>query len=234
MRYATTTLAAALCAAVIAFAGPASANLNPTKYEDAVAFHALGVITQLTNFDSYVEGDITYIGDPYTVGQLTFTSTQNSVFGKHYPGYGNVRNALVNNILEPMNVAIGGSGYNLFSFQIGDLVGDADVTLWIDTNLDSFGFGLGPYPSNEGFKFYGFLAPDGQYFTGFHFSANDAVTAPAFSEFELGHTGPACNTRVCTDTSVPEPRAWALLILGFGAVGATLRTHRRLRARPAG
>lgn len=27
---------------------------------------------------------------------------------------------------------------------------------------------------------------------------------------------------------VPEPAAWALLILGFGAVGAGMRTRRRL------
>lgn len=31
-------------------------------------------------------------------------------------------------------------------------------------------------------------------------------------------------------TAVPEPRAWALMILGFGAVGATLRRRRRFWA----
>ncbi len=233
MRYALTALASALAAAALAAASPASANPNPTKYQVADAFHALGTITQVTNFDAYIEGDITYLGDPHTVGQLTFTSTQNSVFGKGYPGYGNVRNALVNNYLEPLHVAIDGAGHNLFSFQIGDLVGDADVTLWIDTNVDSFGFGISPYPSNEGFKFYGFLAPDDQYFTGFHFSANDEITAPAFSEFELGHTGGACNTRVCAGGGVPEPAAWALMILGFGAVGVLARARRSRAPHPA-
>ena len=223
----TLTVRLLFAAASLFLASNAVAGVNPTEYLDPVAFHALGTIDQVTNFDSFIEGDITYLGDPYTTGHLTFTSTQNSVFGKNYPTYEPVRNAFVNNYQDPVHVAISGAGFNLFSFQIGDLVGDADVTLWIDTNLNSFGFGIGTLPSNEGFKFYGFLAPDDQYFTGFHFSANDDVTAPAFSEFELGHTGRTCTTRVCTGGGVPEPASWALMILGFGAIGAALRHRRR-------
>lgn len=227
MHLRSLTLGRLTASLVLLASSSAWAGVNPTKYTDPTDFHAQGTITQVTNFDGYVEGDITYLGDPYTDGQLTFTSTQNSVFGTGYPTYQNVRNALVNNYLEPMNVTIGGTGYNLFAFRICDLVGNADVTLWIDTDQDSFGFGISPYPANEGFKFYGFLAPDNQYFTGFHFSANDSVTAPAFAEFELGKTRVACNTRVCGGGGpIPEPATWALMILGVGSAGVALRRRR--------
>jgi hypothetical protein len=54
------------------------------------------------------------------------------------------------------------------------------------------------------------------------FNIGDHFTAVAFSDGQIIGTG----TSVLIG-GVPEPEAWALMVLGFGGVGAALRTRRR-------
>lgn len=218
----------ALAAIVLAWAGAANAS-NPTFYADHAAFAALGSISQVTNFDSFNENDFTYTGDPYAVGHLTFESQYTGVFGKN--PYSIVRNGLANDYIGPLTVTIDQPGFNLFSFAIGTLQGNADVGVSLYTNTGfAFGYAIKPYPAQEGYKFQGVRAGDGEYFTKIIFSPNDNQTAPIFSEFELGATATLCNSPTCPGGggAVPEPASWALMIFGFGAAGAVLRNRRRL------
>ena len=50
--------------------------------------------------------------------------------------------------------------------------------------------------------------------------------------FALGATivDDASQPTVLTFTQVPEPAAWTLMLAGFGAIGASLRSRRRIAA----
>ena len=41
--------------------------------------------------------------------------------------------------------------------------------------------------------------------------------------------GPATSTRVAATGAVPEPSTWAMMLLGFGAIGYSMRRKRRAR-----
>jgi hypothetical protein len=88
--------------------------------------------------------------------------------------------------------------------------------------MGAFDLDLDAYPAAEGFKFHGFAVPKGHYIIGFNLETADIYTLPAFTDFELGHT-----------TGVPEPASWLLMILGFGAAGAMLRSGKAREARAA-
>lgn len=51
----------------------------------------------------------------------------------------------------------------------------------------------------------------------------------AFSVTEVGANNVALNIRRL-DSAVPEPATWALMLVGFGAVGAAMRRNRRVGA----
>jgi hypothetical protein len=222
MRFQFTAAASVLTAAMLAAAS--SAGANTTEYQDPVAFHALGPILQVTNFDAFPEGKLSSMVTPYVDGDLTFTTAQNYLIGKNAAPYFTVRNSIISNFYSPLSLSVDAPVYNMLSFLIGDVIGDSQVTLTITTNLDPIGsaFAVAPPPASEAFKFYGFLAPAGQYFTGFEFKANNDETAPGFAEFELGHTG-----RIVGGGPIPEPASWALMVIGIGGVGAMLRRTRR-------
>lgn len=216
----------AFAAAALSWAGAAQAGPSVTVYDDHAAFSALGAITQVTNFDSYNENDFTVVGDPLTVGHLSIESEYTGVFGKQ--SYQIVRNGLANDYATNLTVTIDQPGFNLFSYAIGAIGGNAYVTVSLYTNNGfAYAYGVKPFPAQEGYKFQGLLAPDGEYFTKAIFHPNDDQTYPAFSEFELGHTTSGCNSPTCPGGgAVPEPSVWGLMILGFGATGAALRRRR--------
>jgi len=69
----------------------------------------------------------------------------------------------------------------------------------------------------------------------FHFTATSSATlyglvndaSTAYSDNKAGTGFTVSLTADRTSGSVPEPGAWTLMILGFGGVGATLRSSRR-------
>jgi hypothetical protein len=70
--------------------------------------------------------------------------------------------------------------------------------------------------ANPGLSFYGFRANSGERITGFTLaSAQGSGSAPSTTDFVLGTAG-----------AVPEPANWAMLIAGFGLVGAVARRRR--------
>jgi hypothetical protein len=198
------TAAAVLCT----LGAPAFAAV--TLQTNETAFLAAGNITQSTNFDAYGSG-FSFLGNPHTVGALTFTSGNNLVVGTA-TGYGNSRNLLAFNGWSPMSGTVAGQN-DLFGFKLTLLGTASPVTATLQTNLGSYVFsGLVP-AANPGLSFYGFQAGAGEYFTGFTLaSAQGTGSAPSTTDFVLGTAG-----------GVPEPATWAMLIAGFGLVGAAAR-----------
>jgi hypothetical protein len=210
----TKVAALAIALATLTFG---SANAAVTEFTSNAAFDAAGTILQTTNFDAYPTSDITFVSNPFSVGALTFTSGDNLIVGTN-SGYANTRNLLAYNFWSPMSGTIDtAAGYDLFGFQLGMIGAVSDVTVTLFTNLGSYVMApYSPINSSEGLQFLGFQAGAGEYFTGFTLaSAQGTGSAPGTTDFELGVAG------------VPEPDAWALMILGFGCVGAALRAHRR-------
>lgn len=56
----------------------------------------------------------------------------------------------------------------------------------------------------------------------------NAAFQPSFYRYRAPDTRTLTITRVAMANGVPEPASWALLIIGFGAIGAALRGRRRL------
>ncbi|UUR08235.1 PEPxxWA-CTERM sorting domain-containing protein [Sphingomonas glaciei] len=73
-----------------------------------------------------------------------------------------------------------------------------------------------------------FLLGNGQNFFGFQATAGDRITSIGF---DTNGTGVVDLRQVrlggVTMTAVPEPGTWAMMLLGFGAIGASMRRNRR-------
>lgn len=207
----------------VALWSPATAASDPVHYLDPAAFHALGVIDQVTNFDTFPEAVPTFLSNPYVEGDLFITSTGNIVIGKGMPPYFPVRNSITNNNVGEISAIFTSQEHNMFSVRIGRITGNGGAFLDIFTNDGLFTSEYVVFPANEGFKFHGFTAPGSDYFTAVNVRGTDGMTAIGVAEFELGHLARGSG-------AVPEPSAWALLILGFGGVGSALRAVRRRSA----
>jgi hypothetical protein len=200
-------------AAAGALATPAHAAV--TFHNDMGSFLGAGTITQSFDFDSFSTGTFSFPGDPYTVGDITFTSTNNLIVGAGT--YGNPRNALANNFWTPLPGTISGA-HNLFGFNLG-FAGSGPVDVLVNTNLGSYTFANVVAPFG-GFAFQGFQAGPGEYFTGFSIAALYGTgNLPLTTDYRLGTSG--------LTGAVPEPSAWAMMILGFGIVGGAMRSAGR-------
>lgn len=227
------TIAFAIAAAILF---PAAAQAS-TYYDDETDFHAQGVISHVIGFSSYDEENSTYLNSTtYTDGDVTLSSTAGLVvIAKHNAGHDFAENA-IGPVLSDYDLEIDFDqpGYDLFSFNFGNYAGSTEaVSVWIYTNSGfDAAFGLTPYLAEDGFRFRGIKAPDGEYFTKIVFSPNGDFHGVGYSQFELGYTGePPCINRVCdVGDGVPEPSTWALMLLGFGGMGAAFRVRRRALA----
>lgn len=60
----------------------------------------------------------------------------------------------------------------------------------------------------------------------FHYDGGDNVLS-FFSEDSTGSTGPVIGNIDLFASSAPEPATWAMMLIGFGGLGAALRMNRR-------
>lgn len=204
---------------LIALASATRANAFPTFYSDQGDFHAAGVIDQVTDFSEFPPGTYQFIDDPYVDGDLTITTgDQNVVIAAGTAPFFPVHNALISNNGGYIDVEFDPDAhYDLFSLKAGTFQGPFGTTLYMRLNNgQEFSSGLYAYPISEGFKFQGWQADPGTWFTGFTLVRDSQNTGLALAEVELGHTSAA-----------PEPAAWALMIVGFGGAGSALRRRRR-------
>jgi len=207
---------------LIALASATRANAFPTDYGNQDAFHAQGVIDQVTDFSEYPVGTYQFIDDPYVDGDLTITTGgQNVIITTGTAPFFPVHNALISNNGGYIEVEFDPAAqYDLFSFKAGTFKGPFGATIYMRLNNGQEpSSNVYALPIQEGLTFQGWQADPGTWFTGFTLVRDSQSSGLALAEIELGHTG----------SPAPEPAAWTLMILGFGGVGASLRTGRRIR-----
>jgi len=216
----STIILAAAIMGVIALASATRASAFPTDYSDQDAFHALGTIDQVTDFGEFAAGTYQFIDDPYVDGDLSITTGgQNVIITTGTDPFFPVHNALISNNGGYIEVEFDPAAqYDLFSFKAGAFKGPFGATIYMHLNNGQEpSSNVYAFPIQEGLKFQGWQADPGTWFTGFTLVRDSQSTGLALAEIELGHTG-----------GVPEPASWALMILGFGGVGGSLRMRRRL------
>lgn len=200
-----------LGAAVCAQAGVLTFTSEPV-------FQSQGVIWHNTNWDILVGGGFSYPGDPYTIGGVTYTSTNNLIAIP--PSYGTVRSVFLNNYWSPLPGTISTSpdAFDMFGFNIGLLGSTSLVDIQIGTNLGSYSFlGLSFPNVNTALAFQGFITDNpAEYFTGFTLtSQGGSGSAPAITDVQLGQTGAV----------IPEPST--LAFVACGVLGLALYRRRR-------
>lgn len=240
--------AALLSAALLATATQAIAG-DPLHTTNLGGFQTLGTTTQFTEFSSYPDGKITALGNSHVFGAVQVTGDNLKILGENTNPFFNLSSTLASLTRDELIFDI--SGYsNLLGVYTNNLYFVSDQSITIYTNLGSKEFILPSSISSEDNVFNGFAVPLGNYFTGFKFKAVDESTMPGIAGFSLGtscemrscpptggggsNTPPCDHIGGCTPTAVPEPTTWALIILGFGAIGSALRAaRRRAGLRPA-
>ncbi|WP_166430591.1 PEPxxWA-CTERM sorting domain-containing protein [Polymorphobacter arshaanensis] len=204
-----TRIALALLAAT-SIATTAQASI--TVIGSQAAFSAEGPIAQNTNWDSYT--GFTTPGNNFTVGALTFVEGGQNLIGGN-PDYGMARSLFTDNYILGTTINIAGT-YDLFAFNLGNFLSAGGTTVAITTNLNTYSFNPATlsYANNGTLTFAGYKASAGEYFTSVNYSGPEATGA---TDIQLGN-------------AVPEPASWALMIVGFGMVGATLRRRAAVAA----
>ena len=129
MKFKLLPLALAFLASSTAFAGVTMGNSQAT-------FSASGTITQNTNFDSYNASTFTSLSDPFTVGDVTFSSGANLVVGAA-TFYSPVRNVLAYNFWSPLPGSISGA-HNLFGFDVGYIGSQSSIAINLMTNVGRY------------------------------------------------------------------------------------------------
>lgn len=122
------------------------------------------------------------------------------------------------------NVAINGAGNDLVLFEMGNVLDGWNVTIGgvtlpflpVDTGFDEAGFNL----DAAAFDLTAFgIAPGGEV-SSLRLSFAPAATVASTSLVGALNSAPVGG-------AVPEPATWAMMILGFGAIGGMLRRSRR-------
>jgi hypothetical protein len=180
------------------------------------AFSALGTITQNTNFDSF-GNFFSFPGPNYVVGAYTFVGNSNLI-GEAGPGgvYNTGRNLFTDDQVSGTTVNIAGN-FDLFAANAGNFFSTGTANFLVTTNLGSYAFSqtVNSAGNNGTFTFVGFKADSGENITSVNWSGNEAT---GLTDIQIGNAG-----------VVPEPAAWALMLAGFGLVGAAARRRQSVR-----
>lgn len=112
------------------------------------------------------------------------------------------------------------------------------TTNFVDRGSVTFGptdqYAAFPRPTtinfSNGENFIGLRASAGdEYFYGFAYTTNNVLNSYGFESV----AGLAITPTVAAAAAVPEPASWALMVVGFGAIGAAVRRSRRTEVRVA-
>lgn len=172
----------------------------------ALAFPVLGGSASAAPVFTTVNADIS--ATPYTFGFLGGTFTFDGSGG--FPNYLSVATqggAAVRTVFGGPSTDFTNRGTVVYDQNtLGGFGSFPTLTTVPYTNGENF---LGLRVTSGGQDFYGFAFTTNSTFNGFAFETLPGVSITATTAFPAG--------------AIPEPGTWALLILGFGAVGAGLR-----------
>lgn len=133
--------------------------------------------------------------------------------------------AATGNIFAPTAISTGGTG------QVNTIFGQP-TTYFVDRGTVTFGPGmqyaafnaLTTIPSSNGNNFFGLRATSGtDVFFGYAFTTNNILNGVVFNNV----AGQAITASVNLPAAVPEPGTWAMMLLGFGAIGFAMRRRRQ-------
>ena len=163
---------------------------------------------------------------------LTFTSTTETLVGD---GSGQAVVSSLDNLLDgDVTFALTDATFNLATFNLSPLTGNnANKATSVQvTYIPTFGGSPITYTLNT----------NGNNFYGIYGSAGEQIQSITFGGYQPAGSGIADIRQVRLagvqplTGAVPEPSTWAMLLVGFGAIGASLRRRKsspRLRLRAA-
>lgn len=194
----------------LASVAPASAAVLLTNSQ--AAFTQSGTIAQNSNFDSAPAG-FSFPGSPFVVGALTFVEGSQNLIGGVATGFNLLRPLFTDNFVAGTTVQVAGQ-YNLFGLNAGNFFNTGTTRFDVRTNVASYVFNesVDTAAGRAPLKFFGFTATGGEFITSVAYSGQNATGA---TDFQIGNLG-----------AVPEPAAWAMMIAGFGMIGAAMRRRR--------
>ena len=193
------------------------ARASITEFTDRSDFNLQGVIAYNSNFQDY-PGIQKYSigfsspGDPFSRGDVTYTSSENLVWGPDGIGasghYTTTEPLIGNNAYTPIQGVIATTPkYTMFGFDIGTF-GSSPISITVYTNQNSYTYpGLTIANSVEGkLDFKGYSTSSGEYFTGFKIVAdNGSGNLPGMTNVAVGNL------------AAPAPEPDTLFLMGIGA-----------------
>lgn len=187
-----------------------------TDSTDRATFESQGTVIHNSTFDDFGDG-FTFIGDPFTRGGVTYTSTKNLTWGGFYTT--TPETLIGNELWTPITGSLTPwAKYDMFGFDIG-MYGSGAVTFEITTSADTYTF-TAPSIADSfagNLEFRGFTANSGEYITDFKITAEAGMgTLPGITYVTVGRTPNA--------PAVPDGgSALILLTIGSAAVGLLRR-----------
>jgi hypothetical protein len=188
-------------------------------YSSRATFNSQGTIVFNSNFDDFIGTEFTQPGDPFTRGDVTYTSGDNLIVGTgdNY-SIGTFRGVMSYNFWSPITgtISTASNQYDLFGFDVAVTSGPIDIT--VNTNLNSYVFsGLSVPDGSTTFAFEGFQATGGEFFTGFSVATQGQGFLPGMTDVAVGTAGSA---------ATPEPGTFSILGLAVGALVLRKKSRR--------
>jgi hypothetical protein len=204
-------------AAALSLLAAGSATAQVTFVADPASLAALGSLTSLP-VDPSQDNQLSSV-----LGDTVFSVTGALPLDYFTGGFGASRPFLLNSsTAHAMTISLTGS-YQLAGFHFGRFdPGTVIQPIRVNTNFASYDFTvpMGSIFSGAAFTFAGFATSGAERITSVAFAGEDTLsigTSVAMAEVQYGNPG-----------AVPEPSSWAMLLAGFGLIGAMVRRRRQV------